>query len=433
MMRILAFFLVAALAVTACSGPSASGGRTPAPTLSGHLRFSIFGGGGSFLSWMDHGASSFAGANPGVSVATTLGNFYSEPVPYADLEKAYFGDPPPDLVSGFVGGSLRADAAAGRLLDLTDLWTELGLDEAVPASVADLASVDGHRYWIPTLAQWNPIFYNTTAFAQAGVSPPQSWQELLRACSALRSAGVSRPIAQAGAAPWSPPAARWFSSIDLALNGAAFHEALASGKVAWTDPRVRAVFDRWQELFDAGCYGDPALQSYGDAVLDLKTGSAAMENLGEWIFESTALPDDAPVDFFRPPVIDPSVGRTDIVLVYGLAIPAKAEDPALAKELIRALVSPSSLKRAYITVPRVILDTRVDPGYLPRHTAGLKLFESATSLTELWEFEAPSPQAETGLALFQGFLADPTALDRDLALAEQSRAAAFGPPSYPGG
>ncbi len=423
--------LALALVLSACGGNSSG---TVSPAASGSvaptsMRFAIFGGGGAQLSWMVRGAKAFEAGHPGLDLATPIGDFYSKPIPYDDLQAAYFGADSPDLVSGYVGGNLRADAAAGNFTDLTDLWNELGLDDAVPPAVADLASVDGHRYWVPTLAQWNPVFYRTDLFTQASIDPPGTWDELLADCRALRAAGIERPLAQAGGDRWTPPSARWFSSIDLALNGADFHQALAEGRIAWSDERVRAVFATWTDLFDAGCYGDPALQSYSDPILELQHGTTAMDNLGEWIYENPVLTNDAPIDFFRPPAISPEVSPTDIVLVYGLAIPAGAAHPDLARDLIRSLVSADSLRTAYRTVPRLILDARVDPGYLPRHTKGLKLLEDARQVTELWEFTATQPQAGIGLTLFTAFLADPSTLDADLATAEQARAAAYGAPA----
>ncbi len=426
--RPMAATVVTLLILSACStGPAGSAAPTQAASAASvPVTFAVFGGGGAHLTWMVRTARAWAADHPEIDLTTTTGNFYSSPVPYQALQDAYFASPAPDLVSGFIGGSMTADAAAGRFADLTDLWQSLGLDDAVPPAVADLATVNGRRYWIPTLAQWNPVFYRTDVFARASIDPPATWDDLLADCRTLRAAGIDRPIAQAGGQNWSPPAARWFSTIDLAINGADFHEALAAGSVAWTDPRVKDVFAKWSELFDAGCYGDPALQGYGDPLLELKEGTTAMDNLGEWIFENAALTDNLPIDFFRPPTIDPAVPRTDIVLAYGLAIPADAPHPEQAKDLIRALVSADSLRTAYRSVPRVILDTRVDPGYLPRHAKGLQLLENAGRVVELWEFTATEPQATIGLDLFTAFLQDPGTLADDLATAEKARAAAYG-------
>ncbi len=427
----------ATMALLLAAGCTASATQQPAsqgePTGAGgqdqvELSFAIFGGGGPHLDWMVAETRAYDDAVDSVTVDYTQDTFYAKPVdPYNKLQERYFGDHP-DLVSGFVGGSLRPDAAAGRFLDLTDLWTELGLDDAVPRSIADLASVDGHRYWVPTLAQWNPIFYNTEAFATAGVEVPSTWDELLDTCAGLRAAGVERPISQSGQPSWTPPAARWFSTIDLALNGPDFHEQVAAGAIAWTDQRVRAVFDEWNRLIAGGCFGDPILQAYPDAIAMLADGRAPMENLGEWIYESALLDDEDPVDFFSLPPKDASLPHTEIALVYGLAIPADAPHPEQAKDLLRALVSPEALTRAYRTVPRVIPDRRIDPGYLSRHVKGVELFEEADRLVELWEFSAPREQGDIGLDLFTAFLADPGGLEQYLSDAESARAAAYGPP-----
>ena len=156
------------------------------------------------------------------------------------------------------------------------------------------------------------------------------------------------------------------------------------------------------------------------------TGAQQCIALGEWIYESALLKDEDSVDFFSPPLIDESLPRSEIVLVYGLAIPSDAAHPEEAMELLRQMVSAESLTRAYATVPRVIPDRRVDPGYLPRHRKGLELFEAADRLVELWEFSAPQEQGDIGLELFTSFLAEGSGLDEYLALAEQKRSAAYG-------
>lgn len=427
--------LLSIVALVLASGCGVSATPSPSPTTSPQppgpvgLSFAMFGGGGPHLDWMVAETEAYDAATEGVTVSYTQDTFYSRPVvPYDKLQERYF-DAYPDLVAGFIGGSLRPDAEAGRFMDLTDLWTELGLDDAVPASIADLASVDGHRYWVPTLAQWNPVFYNTEAFATAGVEPPANWDDLLSACAALRAASVTRPIAQSGTVGWTPPAARWFSTINLALNGPDFHERLARGEIAWTDSRVRDVFAEWNGLIDGGCFGDPILQAYPDAIAQLADGRAPMDNLGEWIYESPLLRDDDPIDFFTLPPITAGLPQTDIALVYGLAIPADAAHPDEARDLLQYLVSPDALTRAYQTVPRVIPDSRIDPGYLPRHIKGLDLFRRADRLVELWEFSAPTPQGDIGLDLFTSFLADPSGLEGYLQAAEDARAAAYGAPT----
>jgi len=75
----------------------------------------------------------------------------------------------------------------------------------------------------------------------------------------------------------------------------------------------------------------------------------------------------------------------------------------------------------------VIPDSRVDPGYLPRHQRGLELFQQADRLVELWEFSAPREQGDIGLDLFTSFLADRSGLEGYLEEAERARIAAYGP------
>ena len=44
------------------------------------------------------------------------------------------------------------------------------------------------------------------------------------------------------------PAQGTFDILDLRLNGYQFHVDLMAGKQKWTDPKVKAVFDKWHEI-----------------------------------------------------------------------------------------------------------------------------------------------------------------------------------------
>jgi multiple sugar transport system substrate-binding protein len=39
--------------------------------------------------------------------------------------------------------------------------------------------------------------------------------------------------------------------MNLRVNGYEFHMDLTAGKVPWTDPKVKAVFEKWAELVEA--------------------------------------------------------------------------------------------------------------------------------------------------------------------------------------
>ena len=48
----------------------------------------------------------------------------------------------------------------------------------------------------------------------------------------------------------------WFDYMHLRVNGYQFHMDLTAGKVPYTDKRVKAVFDKWDDLVKPGYYMD---------------------------------------------------------------------------------------------------------------------------------------------------------------------------------
>jgi multiple sugar transport system substrate-binding protein len=101
--------------------------------------------------------------------------------------------------------------------------------------------------------------------------------------------------------------ARWFTILNLRLNGADFHEALMRGEASYEDERIRAVFEQWAEMLAHNCFPDNQLIGYGVAANQIHDGDAAMYNLGEWLVESydDGFPDT--FDFFNFPVLNPDV------------------------------------------------------------------------------------------------------------------------------
>ncbi|HEX6256038.1 MAG TPA: extracellular solute-binding protein [Euzebyales bacterium] len=385
------------------------------------LRYGPYAGGADHGEWLRSTAERFAG-EAGVSLGVVSGNFYGAPVP-GDLTERVTGDPPADVVSAFVGGSLTACAEQGLLAPLDDLWTEREWDDALPAAVTDLATVDGRRYWAPTTMQPNPIFYRTDVFADLGLEPPTTWEDLLAVCDRLREDGRA---AFTSAGTWSPPAARYFTILNLRLNGAAFHEELLRGRHSWNDPRLVPVFDHWRQMIDRGCFVDDAMSNdFREAVGDLASGDAAMWNIGEWFYEF--VDDDVAdtLDFFAFPQLDPDVSPAEIALVQGVAVVADAQDPQLANDLAAHLSSPDTLRAQFDALGRVAVDARVDLPYDDVHARLQAHVDDADQVVELLEFTAEPSYAASMLSTFVRFHRTPDDLDDQIADLEGVRRRVF--------
>lgn len=350
---------------------------------------------------------------------------YAEPVAIDELEQVLASQPVPEVISGFYGSAaLNRHVRAGDLQPLDDLWQEQGWYDAFPASIVEVAAVDGSQYFLPHAVQWNPVWYRADLFDELGLQPPETWDELLNLCQSLRAEGlIPFTVAETG---WTAPLARWFTILNLRINGAEFHQALMSGSIPFDDARVRAVFERWLELYDAQCFEDPSNNvNYGQAINRLSNGQAAMYNLGEWLFESLDSEVEQKLDFFRFPTLDPSVPNAEIAHVYGSYLPAGSPEPEAARQFLLFLSRPETQRSVVEKVGRLVPDKRLDPTILPAYQQdGLRFLEGSGQLVTLFELNAFSEgMAEAGLEAFADFYDERSAdaIDQLLADLEATR------------
>ena len=336
---------------------------------------------------------------------------------------------PPDVVFWFAGQRMRQFVAPGLLADVSDLYTHAVRAAMLPAAV-DLVSVDGRQYGVPY--QYYPVgFYlRSDILRAAGIAePPRVWSELIAACERLKARHVE-PFAIGTRDLW--PAAAWFDYLDLRQNGLAFHRALMDGRVAYTDPRVRRVFERWRELVDRGCFSrDHASASWQESQALLYNGDAAMMLIGNYIVANFP-PDVRPRMAFAPfPVVDASVGRYEEAPMNTLHIPARARNKADARAflafVLRADVQ-EALNRAMLQIPVNRTAPIVEDRFL---VEGRALLESADGLSQFFDRDTSEDLANVAMKGFQEFMLKPERLPAVLETIERARARIYGAPTSP--
>ena len=137
---------------------------------------------------------------------------------------------------------VNADGSAG-LVDrrlLTDNYAQ---------GIIDLGTVDGTVYAI--LAKANSkstVWYKPSSFAELGLEPPETWEDLL---------AIQKAYVDAGKKPWSIGAADawtltdWFENIFVRTAGPdAYHKLFVTHEIAWTDARVVEAMKALQSILD---------------------------------------------------------------------------------------------------------------------------------------------------------------------------------------
>lgn len=325
----------------------------------------------------------------------------------------------PDVVFWYAGARMRQFVEPGLLEDVSELYTPEVKAEFGQAAV-DLMTADGKQYGVPhSYYQWG-LFYRKDLFAQAGVEgAPKTWEELLAACDKLKAAGLE-PITIGSKDQW--PTAGWFDYINLRTNGLDFHRELTSGAVPFDDPRVKAVFAKWRELLDKGCFVENhASMSWQDSQALLYQGRSAMMLMGNFITGNFPENIADQMDFARFPDIDPAAGRAEDAPMDSLHVPARASNKEDAKKFLAFVMRPdvqTELAAGTRQIPINQKATVPDDRFL---RAGQELLASADGLAQFFDRDMPEQLATIGMKGFQEFMANPDRLDRILADLERAR------------
>ncbi len=110
-----------------------------------------------------------------------------------------------------------------------------------------LGQVDGQQYGVYyKAANKSLIWYNNTAFENAGTKEPKTWKEFLSTAETISASGVT-PVSVAGADGWT--LTDWFENIYLSQAGPEKYDQLAQHRIKWTDPSVKTALTTLAELF----------------------------------------------------------------------------------------------------------------------------------------------------------------------------------------
>lgn len=175
-----------------------------------------------------------------------------------------------------MGGAL---AEAGLLYDLTDAYEEN--DWQVYDFAKERVTVDGKVYGIPGEMETIGIFYNVDTFAEHGIDPPQSLDDLTAASETLREAGIT-PMAVGDKEGWE--GGHLLSMTLSSMVGSEGMEALLSGAEPWDSPEVVEALTFWKDANEGGLLPEsPTSVDYDTSMSYFFSGDAAMIPTGSWL------------------------------------------------------------------------------------------------------------------------------------------------------
>ncbi|NHC46284.1 ABC transporter substrate-binding protein [Motilibacter aurantiacus] len=325
----------------------------------------------------------------------------------------------PDVFFNWGGASVKEYADAGELLDLTPmLQADTAFGKAFLPSVLQAGMVGDRYYGIPMRGtQPVLVFYNKAVFADAGVSPPETWDDVTALIAIFTEQGVT-PFALAGADAWAE--LMWLEYLVDRFGGPGVFERVKNGDVrGWRDPAVLRAAKAVVDLIERGAFGhsfSAVGYNAGGASALLSRGRAAMQLMGSWEYANQLAADP---EFARgrlgwttfPTVTD---GRGDPDAVVGnpnnfWSVTAGVRDPEAAFAFLRTaaedayaadLVGQGAVPTT--TDAASFLDRSADPAFARFQ---YDLVQRASTFTVSWDQALPSAQATGMLTLIRKLFA----------------------------
>lgn len=182
--------------------------------------------------------------------------------------------------------------AAGLLAPLDDLYEAGNWEAAYPKGTLDyFTEPDGHRYGVNIDVVWTPyVYYNKEIFAELGLEPPTTWEELYAIGKAVKEAGyIPLPMVYEMSMRSHLPDALMLRSwteeeYNAFLVNSWPNAPEWSVEHKWTDPNGVRIFQTIKDMADNGLFGDgfAGLTDYNEAKALFTSGRAAMHQNGSW-------------------------------------------------------------------------------------------------------------------------------------------------------
>jgi ABC-type glycerol-3-phosphate transport system substrate-binding protein len=342
------------------------------------------------------------------------------------------GGDPPDVAMLPQPGLLSEFASRDALQPLTD-EVESQIDANYDAVWKDLGSVDGELYgvWFKA-ANKSTVWYDVEALDSAGVTPPETWDDMVTASQTISDSGVT-PWSIAGADGWT--LTDWFENVYLSQAGADMYDQLTNHEIPWTDPSVEEALNTLAEIWGAEGFVVPgALQNdFPTSVTTVFSGGeAAMVYEGDFVAGVISGETDAVVgedaNFFPFPAVGDApavVGGGDVAVAF--------TDSEATMALMAYLASPEAAEiwvaEGGFTSPNKSVDTSLYPDEISRGIA-----EGLIAAGDAFRFDMsdqmPSAFGGTpGAGMWQDlteFLDDPTDVQGTMESLEANASSAFG-------
>ncbi|GIP60550.1 extracellular solute-binding protein [Paenibacillus sp. FSL W8-0186] len=276
--------------------------------------------------------------------------FFEDEALKTKMKVAIAGNQLPDIITYWSGETFDTLVSTNMLGDITDKLAQDAefKDNVLPGGL-DTFTYEDKTYAIPVLFSGVSLWYNKEIFAENGLTPPATYDELLSVVDQLNAKDIT-PITIAGKERW--PMLHWFSYLAQRVGGTEPFEKAKNGEADFTQDSFVQAGEMLRELaidrkgFVNGFLG----LDYAAAESLFVNERAAMYLQGEWAMEAFLNDEFAEKVGFVPfPAVDGGQGSINVYqggFGVGMAISSKADQDA-AYTAIRFLSSPEQRKEIY--------------------------------------------------------------------------------------
>jgi multiple sugar transport system substrate-binding protein len=316
---------------------------------------------------------------------------------------SYLQGTPDDVVKWFAGNRVRFFAAQGLLSPIDDVWADIEQYQT-PGLKAASTGADGKTYFVPVYNYPWVVLYRKSLFAEKGYTIPKTIAEFTALGDKMKADGLV-PLAFGDQDGW--PAMGTFDILNMRMNGYAFHVGLMAGTEKWSDPKVKAVFEKWAELLPYFQEGAPGRTWQDAAKAALVDKVAAMYFLGTFAVEQAGAENTADVGFFPFPLLGTAYDGENAIdaPIDGFMMVANPKNPEAAKAFLRCVGSPEA-QVAYVLSPgigSVAVSPMADTSkYTDLQKANAEVLKAAGNIAQFLDRDARADFA--GPSGMQGFL-----------------------------
>ena len=360
----------------------------------------------------------FKAANPDINVEF---NTVEHEAYKTAIRNFLVADKGPDIGMWFAGNRMAGFVSDGLFGDISSVWTENGLNEAM-ASTRSSVTFDNKQYGLPyAYYQWG-LYVRTDIMEANGIKQFNTFDDLLNACAVLNGKNIS-PVTIGTKYLWT--AAGWFDYLNMRTNGLDFHIQLMLGKVPYTDDRVVATMANWRKALDANCFIDNHQNySWQEAQPALINGEAAMYLMGNFLIPNLPAETSANMDYWQFPDINSGMARGEDAPTDLIFMPANAVNKENAKKFL-SFVSKAENIEALAAATQVLPTHKdakpLDDRFLNAGAAVLAKSETA----QFYDRDTTPEMAKVGMQGFQDFMLNPDDVMEILEELEEERERIF--------